>query len=78
MAADPQVQHRAFFVPYERFDTPMPGNPIHMSGLNSSQWTPCPRLGQHNREVLADWLNYDESRIDELISADVLRDRPPG
>jgi crotonobetainyl-CoA:carnitine CoA-transferase CaiB-like acyl-CoA transferase len=78
MTTDPQVQHREFFVPYERFGTPMPGNPIHMSDLDSSQWSRCPALGEHNREVLADWLGYDEQQIDELHDAKVLHDRPPG
>ena len=78
MVQDPQTRHRGFFVTYERFDTPMPGNPIHLSDLDSTQWAPCPGLGEHNREVLADWLGYDAEKIDELCSADVLLDRPPG
>jgi crotonobetainyl-CoA:carnitine CoA-transferase CaiB-like acyl-CoA transferase len=78
MVKDPQTQHRGFFVSYERFDTPMPGNPIHLSGLDSSEWTPCPGLGEHNSEVLADWLGYDDRKINELSNADVLLDRPPG
>jgi len=77
MTADPHIQARRFFVPYERFDTPMPGNPMHMSGLDSSQWRPCPALGEHNREVLRDWLELTEQEIDTLESRGVLLGRPP-
>ncbi len=78
MTADPQVQQRGFFVPYERFGTPMPGNPIHLSGLDSSQWSPCPSLGEHNAEVLADWLDYEAEQIKTLTGSGVLLDSPPG
>ena len=77
MVADPHTQARGFFVPYERFDTPMPGNPVHMQGLNSAQWTPCPSLGEHNAEVLRDWLGYDDAKVAELTTTHVLADRPP-
>ena len=77
MAGDPHVQERGFFVPYERFATPMPGNPIHMSGLDSREWTPCPRLGQHNREVLAEWLGMGDEQIDDLVKTHVIADQPP-
>lgn len=77
MVADPQVQAREFFVPYERFDTPMPGNPMHMPGLDSGQWRPCPALGEHNREVLQEWLALSDEAVDALQSQGVLLDRPP-
>lgn len=78
MLADPQVRARGFFVPYEVFDTPMPGNPVHMAGLDSDQWTRCPRLGADNHSVLADWLGYDSEQISAMQSAGVLADKPPG
>jgi len=77
MVADEQVQARGFFVPYERFDTPMPGNPMHMRGLDSAQWRPCPSLGADNREVLSDWLGLDDERINALERSGILWDRPP-
>ena len=77
MLADPHVQQRGFFVPYERFDTPMPGNPIHMAGLDSNAWQPCPSLGAHNHEVLETWLALATDEIDRLLSAGVLLDQPP-
>ena len=56
----------------------MPGNPIRMQGLDSSQWQRCPGLGEHNAEVLEDWLGMDASQTQELVSQGVLHDRPPG
>ena len=78
MLADDQVRARGFFVPYEVFDTPMPGNPIHMAGLDSDQWPRCPRLGADNHSVLADWLGYDSEQISAMQTAGVLADKPPG
>jgi len=78
MLADEQVQARGFFVTYEAFDIPMPGNPVHMQGLSSEQWTACPRLGADNVEVLSDWLGYDDQKVKELTSAGVITDIPPG
>ena len=77
MTADEQVQARGFFVPLEPGPTPIPGNPLKMAGIGSGDWTPCPRLGADNRTVLADWLDYDDARIDALEAAGVLVDKPP-
>ncbi len=74
--ADDQVVSRGFFVPLDH-GTPMPGSPVHMGGISPSQWTPCPRLGGDNREVLRTWLDYDDGRIDALEAAGVLVDAPP-
>ena len=77
MTADPQTQHRGFFVPLEPGPTPMPGNPIHMPGISSEDWRPCPSLGQDNAAVLSEWLGYSEERIAELMKAGVVVDKPP-
>ena len=71
------VRSRGFFVPVEPGPTPMPGNPIKMAGLGSDDWTPCPRLGDDNRAVLREWLDYDDARIAALEAAGVLVDKPP-
>ncbi len=76
MTADAQIRHRGFFVPLES-GTPMPGNPIKMSGSSSADWTPCPRLGADNARVLKDWLDYSDDRIDDLVRDGVLADKPP-
>ena len=77
MTSDPQVQSRGFFVPIEPGPTPMPGNPIKIAGIGSDDWTSCPRLGDDNRAVLREWLNYDAARLAALEGAGVLVDKPP-
>ena len=77
MTADPQVQARGFFVSYERFDTPMPGTPIKMEGVEPETWTACPDLGADNEEVLKDWLRLSSQEIKNLVDASVLHDKPP-
>lgn len=76
MLANPQSVSRGFFVPLES-DTPMPGNPIKMAGISSDDWVPCPKLGEHNEEVLAEWLDYDSDHIQALYDEGVIVDRPP-
>ncbi|MDE0661423.1 MAG: CoA transferase [Gammaproteobacteria bacterium] len=77
MTSDPQVRSRGFFVPIEPGPTPMPGSPIKMAGVGSDDWTPCPRLGNDNRAVLREWLDYDDARTAALEEAGVLVDKPP-
>lgn len=77
MVADPQVEARGFFVPFERFETPMPGTPIKMAGVDPDSWTPCPSLGADNETVLKDWLDYSDAAIAALKQAAVLADKPP-
>ena len=77
MTSDSQVQARGFFVPLEPGPTPMPGNPVKMTGIGSEDWTPCPALGADNRAVLQDWLGCDEERIEALQRTGVLVDKPP-
>jgi len=77
MFEDPQVKERQFFVPFERDFTPMPGNPIKMNGIDPADWTRCPDLGEHNAQVLEQWLGYSQSQVEELIEKGVLADCPP-
>ena len=77
MTADAQVRARGFFVPVEPGPTPMPGNPIKMTGICTGDWRPCPALGADNAGVLAEWLGYDAERIGDLGRRGVIADRPP-
>ena len=77
LLCEPQAVDRNFFVTYERFDTPIPGNPIRMAGLDSLQWTPCPRLGEHNKLVLQDWLGLANEDVEGLLSDGIIFDQPP-
>ena len=77
MFKDSQVEERKFFVPFERAETPMPGNPIKMEGIDSSDWTRCPDLGEHNFELLEDWLGYTPDELNQFLEEGVIADRPP-
>ena len=76
MCDNPQSVERGFFVPLE-YKTPIPGNPIKMSSISSDDWTPCPRLGTHNEEILSEWLNYDSKQIQQLYDEEIIVKRPP-
>ena len=77
MVADAQVAARGFFVPLEAGGTPMPGNPIKMSGISPRDWTPCPKLGADNAQVLQAWLGCSAAAVADLMDAGVLFDKPP-
>jgi crotonobetainyl-CoA:carnitine CoA-transferase CaiB-like acyl-CoA transferase len=77
MLAESQAQAREFFVPYERFATPIPGNPIHMSGLSHTDWAHCPALGAHSQSVLQQWLNMSPQQTQQLLEANIIAERPP-
>ncbi len=80
--ADPHVSARRYFVRLEREDlpsTPMPGSPMVIDGdFERSYWRVAPRLGEHNRQVLEDWLGFDAEETVRLQREGVLVDRPPG
>lgn len=77
ITSDPQVKARGFFVPIEPFNTPMPGNPIQMQGIDRGQWTQCPGLGEHNYDVLESWLHYTTAEISDLEKNNILFNAPP-
>ena len=74
---DQQVRARQFFVPFERFNTQIPGHSIQMGGIQRNTWTRCPDLGEHNREVLRAWLNYEDDVIRALERDAVIFSAPP-
>ena len=47
----------------------LPHSPLRFHGEARVALAPSPGLGQHSREVLADWLDYDRIRIDALIQS---------
>ena len=77
MFSDTQIIEREFFVSFERESTPMPGNPIKMKGIDPSDWTRCPDLGEHNFELLTEWLGYNSEQLARLLEKGVITDRPP-
>jgi crotonobetainyl-CoA:carnitine CoA-transferase CaiB-like acyl-CoA transferase len=43
----------------------MPGWPVRFSGYTPKMES-APLLGQHTKEILSDWLGFDESQIEQL------------
>ena len=77
MLAEPHAEYRDFFVPLERQNTRVPGNPIHMRGLSSRHWTPCPALGAHSKSILQDWLGYTTEQTQNLVDTGIIAECPP-
>lgn len=68
---DPQVKHRAMIVDVHQADGKT--MPILRSALNMSNFEVMykapPRLAEHTREVLREWAELEDSRIEELLHA---------
>jgi crotonobetainyl-CoA:carnitine CoA-transferase CaiB-like acyl-CoA transferase len=80
LLADEQLRARGYF---RRLCEPdvgsidYPGTPLRFDGeTHAESWSPAPRFGEHNREVLAE-LGLDDAAIDALERAGVIRDAPP-
>jgi crotonobetainyl-CoA:carnitine CoA-transferase CaiB-like acyl-CoA transferase len=67
--AEPPVAEREMIVEYDHPQVGkvrMPGNPIKMSGVNSTHSRPAPLLGEHTDAVLKDLLGLQPERIESL------------
>jgi crotonobetainyl-CoA:carnitine CoA-transferase CaiB-like acyl-CoA transferase len=51
----------------------LPGFPLHFSSFPEPAGEGAPMLGQHNEEILADYLGYSREQIEELERAGILR-----
>ena len=47
--------------------------PYRFSGSTSTVRGPAPRRGQHDRDVLTDWLGASETEIDRLVAEGTLQ-----
>jgi len=54
----------------------VPNTPLRLARATSSIGTRVPYLGQHNTEVLTDWLKFDEDRIQTLRTEGSLHTAP--
>ena len=78
---DQHLDKRGYWVDQALQNQPIvryPGLAIKLNGLERLISRPAPRFGEHNREVLQDWLDVTDAQVDELIAGGVLLDRPPG
>ena len=74
---DPQIRHREMEISMDHPLTgdskmKMIGNPIRYSETPVSYRNPPPMLGQHNREILKDWLELEDVEIERLSQNEVL------
>ncbi|MBC7248610.1 MAG: CoA transferase [Actinobacteria bacterium] len=78
--SDPQVLAREMVVEIEHAATGEKyktlGNPIKASDT-VQEFLPAPMLGQHTRQILRDYLGYDEERIEELFRAEIVKEQTP-
>ncbi|MDP7234150.1 MAG: CoA transferase [Alphaproteobacteria bacterium] len=73
--ANPQLRHRGQIIDVEHAHgekVPLQGFVAKFSETPSALYQPVPSPGQHNVEILSEWLGYDESRIRDLVTADIL------
>jgi crotonobetainyl-CoA:carnitine CoA-transferase CaiB-like acyl-CoA transferase len=75
-----QLAARGFWLETGHADArprPEPACPIRLDGAACRAARPAPRLGEHNREVLAEWLGLGDAALAELEASGVLVDAPP-
>ncbi len=81
LLADPQLRARGYFRTLCEPDVgpiEYPGTPLRIDGdAQAGSWSPAPRFGEHNREVLRELLGLGDAEIDELERAGVICDAPP-
>ena len=72
--ADPQIKARGMVVEQEHpvlGKVRLPNLPFRFSDCDTTQKTPAPLMGQHNREI-ATSLGYSPAQIDAMVSDGVL------
>jgi CoA:oxalate CoA-transferase len=52
---------------------PIPQSPYRFSTATSGVRGPAPYRGEHNREVLREWVNKSATEVDELVDAGILQ-----
>jgi crotonobetainyl-CoA:carnitine CoA-transferase CaiB-like acyl-CoA transferase len=50
----------------------MPGNPVKLSYTDEESFSPPPHLGQHTKEILRDWADYDSEKLNILIDNKII------
>ena len=66
---DPQIEARGMLPRIEQPDAgpiAVCGTPLRFAGQPLPTYLPAPRLGEHTREVLADWLGTSDAEVDSL------------
>jgi crotonobetainyl-CoA:carnitine CoA-transferase CaiB-like acyl-CoA transferase len=55
----------------------MPGPVLHLRGYDGPRYDGVPRIGEHSRAILSDWIGLSESELDELQAAGVMGQAQP-
>ncbi|MBM4411228.1 MAG: CoA transferase [Chloroflexi bacterium] len=79
-AAMPQVQAREMFVPVAHHTfgaVPLTNTPVKLSRTPGGLRGTSPDMGQHSREVLAELLDIDAARLDDLVARQVVWEERP-
>jgi crotonobetainyl-CoA:carnitine CoA-transferase CaiB-like acyl-CoA transferase len=77
---DEQLRARGFIIDVEHPEAgcwPQVGVPWQLSRTPAAVTRPSPRLGQHSREVLAEFLGVSDAEYEDLVAAGVTGDMPP-
>ncbi len=80
LAEQPTLRHRGSIAQIDDRaggTRPTPQSPYRFSAASSGVRGGAPHRGEHNREVLAEWLGMDDIGVDALTSAGVLADQVP-
>ena len=51
--------------------------PVHFSGLTRGRQRPAPTLGEHNAQILTDWLGLKEADLHALSQANIISRKEP-
>ena len=78
---DPHLAERGYWADLALAGQPSvryPGIAIQINGQAPDYAGPAPRLGEHNADVLADWLGRTDADAERLTRRGTLVNRPPG
>ncbi|WP_417515646.1 CaiB/BaiF CoA transferase family protein [Minwuia sp.] len=75
VATNPQLQHRGHIIELDHpvhGKVPVAGPPMRFSGTPVDSDYRVPTLGQHSVELLTEWLDIDEARLEKLAADRVI------
>ena len=73
LPSDPHFVERTEWLPSSTHRAEMLPVPLRFSHLSSNQPGRAPHSGEHSEEVLREVLGYDDDRVQQLLSGDVIR-----